>query len=101
MVREVWEEFSRVEALIDINTSTNFGWSAERVTLYTNASGERLGAELMQDKKVVAYISRKLKNHEKTYSMHDLELVARVFALKKWRHYLYGAEYEIFTDHKS
>ncbi|KAI5649734.1 hypothetical protein M9H77_35739 [Catharanthus roseus] len=70
-------------------------------SLYTDASGEGLGAVLMQDRKVVAYISRKLKDHERNYPTHDLELAAIVFALKKWRHYLYRAKYEIFTDHKS
>ena len=44
----------------------------------------------MQDVKVVAYASRQLKSHEQNYPTHDLELVAVVFALKIWRHYLYG-----------
>lgn len=35
------------------------------------------------------------------YPTHDLELVAVVFALKIWRHYLYGAKCELYTDHKS
>ena len=41
------------------------------------------------------------KNHEMNYPTHDLELAAVVFALKIWRHYLYGVRCEIFTDHKS
>ncbi|KAG8474782.1 hypothetical protein CXB51_031699 [Gossypium anomalum] len=55
----------------------------------------------MQEGKVVAYASRQLKPHEKNYPTHDLELVAIVFALKIWRHYLYGEKCRIFTDHKS
>ena len=55
----------------------------------------------MQDGKVVAYASRQMKPHEKNYPTHDLELTALVFALKIWRHYLYGENYRIFTDHKS
>jgi hypothetical protein len=55
----------------------------------------------MQDRKVIAYASRKLKPHDVNYPTHDLELAAIVFALKKWRHYLCGVEYEVFTDHKS
>ena len=54
----------------------------------------------MQHGKVVAYASRQLKDHEKNYPTHDLELTAVVFALKIWRHYLYGEQFEIFTDHK-
>ena len=55
----------------------------------------------MQGSKVVAYASRQLKQHEQNYSVHDLEMAAVIFALKIWRHYLYGAKCEIFTDHKS
>ncbi|KAL4010646.1 hypothetical protein IC575_030149 [Cucumis melo] len=51
--------------------------------------------------KVVAYASRQLKSHEQNYPTHDLELAAVVFALKIWRHYLYGEKIHIFTDHKS
>ncbi|GJU19943.1 putative reverse transcriptase domain-containing protein [Tanacetum coccineum] len=42
-----------------------------------------------------------LKIHEKNYTTHDLELGAVVFALKIWRHYLYGTNRTVFTDHKS
>ena len=56
---------------------------------------------LMQNGKVVAYASRQLKNYEKNYPTHDLELATVVFTLKIWRHYLYGERSEIFTDHKS
>nr|GEZ51583.1 putative reverse transcriptase domain-containing protein [Tanacetum cinerariifolium] len=51
--------------------------------------------------KVIAYTSRQLKTHEKNYTTHDLELGAVVFALKIWRHYLYGTKSVIYTDHKS
>ncbi|GKC17978.1 putative reverse transcriptase domain-containing protein [Tanacetum coccineum] len=55
----------------------------------------------MQKEKVIAYASRQLKIHEKNYTTHDLELGAVVFALKMWRHYLYGTKCVVFTDHKS
>ncbi|MGI4578925.1 Ty3/Gypsy family RNase HI domain-containing protein, partial [Klebsiella pneumoniae] len=42
-----------------------------------------------------------LKIHERNYPTHDLELGAVVFALKVWRHYLYGEHFEVFSDHKS
>ncbi|GJX07692.1 putative reverse transcriptase domain-containing protein, partial [Tanacetum coccineum] len=51
--------------------------------------------------KVIAYASRQLKVHEKNYTTHDLELGSVVFALKIWRHYLYGTRCTVFTDHKS
>ena len=42
-----------------------------------------------------------MKEYEQRYLAHDLELAAVVFALKIWRHYLYGEKCEIYTDHKS
>ena len=56
---------------------------------------------LMQRGKVMAYASRQLKVHEKNYPTHDLELEAVVFALKIWRHYLYGVHVDVLTDHKT
>ncbi|GKF03561.1 putative reverse transcriptase domain-containing protein [Tanacetum coccineum] len=50
---------------------------------------------------VFAYASRQLKVHEKNYTTDDLELRSVVFALKTWRHYLYGTRCTVFTDHKS
>ncbi|GKE32797.1 putative reverse transcriptase domain-containing protein [Tanacetum coccineum] len=55
----------------------------------------------MQRGKVIAYASRQLKTHEENYTTHDLELGEVVFALKIWRHYLYGTKSVIYTDHKS
>ncbi|KAI3755220.1 hypothetical protein L1987_55016 [Smallanthus sonchifolius] len=69
--------------------------------VYCDASIQGLGCVLMQREKVIAYASRQLKIHEKNYTTHDLELGAVVFALKIWRHYLYGTKCTIYTDHKS
>jgi hypothetical protein len=73
----------------------------KRYEVYTDASKEGLGGVLMQERRVVAYILLKLKPHEENYATHDLVLAVIVFALKKWLHYLYGAVFVIFTDHKS
>ena len=69
--------------------------------IFSDASLNGLGCTLMQMGKVVAYASRQLKPHEKNYPTHDMELVAIVFALKIWRHYLYREKCFIYTDHKS
>ncbi|GJU54584.1 putative reverse transcriptase domain-containing protein [Tanacetum coccineum] len=68
--------------------------------VYCDASHQGLGAVLMQREKVVAYASQQLKPQE-NYTIHDLELGAVVFALKIWRHYLYGTKCTVFIDHKS
>ena len=69
--------------------------------VYTDASNIRLGCVLMQNGKFIAYGSRQLKDHEKNYATHDLELAVAVFALKMWRHYLYEEKFEVHSDHRS
>src|ERR1044072_69397 len=69
--------------------------------VFCDASLQGLGCVLMQDRRAVAYASRQLKVHERNYPTHDLELAAVVFALKIWRHLLYGSTFTIFSDHKS
>ncbi|KAI3774094.1 hypothetical protein L1987_48637 [Smallanthus sonchifolius] len=69
--------------------------------VYCDASIQGLGCVLMQRENVIVYASRQLKVHERNYTTHDLELGAVVFALKIWRHYLYGTKCTFYTDHKS
>ncbi|GJZ63289.1 putative reverse transcriptase domain-containing protein [Tanacetum coccineum] len=73
----------------------------KNIIVYCDASHKGLGAVLMKNEKMIAYASRQLKIHEKNYITHDLELGAVVFALKIWRHYLYGTKCMVFTDHKN
>ena len=70
-------------------------------TVYCDASRAGLGCVLMQSGRVVSYGSRQLKNHEQNYPTHDMELAVVVFALKIWCHYLYGEEFEVYSDNKS
>ena len=56
---------------------------------------------LIKNGKVITYASRQLNIYEKNYPTHDLELVAVMFALKIWYHYLYGSHLDILIDHKS
>nr|GEV69952.1 putative reverse transcriptase domain, ribonuclease H-like domain, aspartic peptidase domain protein [Tanacetum cinerariifolium] len=73
---------------------------SEDFVAYCDASEIRLSCVLMQRGKVIAYASRQLKIHENIYTTRDLELGAVVFALKIWRHYLYGTKSVIYMDHK-
>ena len=66
--------------------------------MYSNASSIGLGCILMQNGRVIAYGSYQLKKHKKNYATHDLELAVVVFALKQWRHYLYGETFEVHCD---
>nr|GFA80519.1 putative reverse transcriptase domain-containing protein [Tanacetum cinerariifolium] len=74
---------------------------SEDFVVYCDDSIKGLGVVLMKKEKVIAYGSRQLKVHEKNYTTHDLELGAVAFALKIWRHCLYGTKCTVFTDHKS
>ena len=74
---------------------------SKKYMIFSDASLNRFECVLMQAGKVVSYASRQLKSHEKNYPMHDLELAAIVFALKIWRHYLYGGKCFIYTNQKS
>ena len=64
--------------------------SSKEFVIYSDASLNGLGCVLMLEGKVITYTSRQLKPQEKNYSTHDLELATIVFALKIWRHYLFG-----------
>ncbi|GJZ66493.1 putative reverse transcriptase domain-containing protein, partial [Tanacetum coccineum] len=72
----------------------------EYFVVYCDASLKGYGSVLIQQEKVTSYASRQLKTQE-NYTTHDLELGAIVFALRLWRHYLYGTKCVVFTDHKS
>ncbi|GJS84223.1 putative reverse transcriptase domain-containing protein [Tanacetum coccineum] len=72
----------------------------EYFVVYCDAFRIGLVCVLIQRGKVIAYASRQFKIHEKNYTTHDLELGAVVFALKIWRHYLYGTKsIELFSDY--
>jgi hypothetical protein len=69
--------------------------------VYCDASGTGIRGVLMQDGRAIAYASRQLRRYEEHYPTHDLELLAVVYTLKVWRHYLLGNLVYIYTDHKS
>ncbi|GAU29982.1 hypothetical protein TSUD_360970 [Trifolium subterraneum] len=73
----------------------------KKYVVYCDASNKGLRCVLMQEGAVVAYASRQLKPHEENYPTHDLELAAIIFALKIWRHHLYGVQFALYNDHKS
>ena len=75
--------------------------SEDDFVIYSDASKRGIGCVLMQNGKVIAYASRQWRPHEQNYPTHDQELAAVIFALKLWRHYLYGAKCDIYTDHQS
>ena len=69
--------------------------------MYCDASKDGLGCFLMQSRRVVSYGAWKLKNHDQNCPTQDLELTAIVLSLKIWRHYLYGEQFEVFSNPRS
>ena len=71
----------------------------------TDASGFAVGGELLQDQghgvQPIAYMSKKMLPAEKNYPVHEQELLAIICALREWRHYVYGKEFKVITDHQS
>ena len=84
------KSFAELKTRLTTTTVLTLPEGSNGYAIYCDASTVCLGCVLMQRDKVISYASRKLKVHEKNCLTHDLELVAAVFALNIWRHYLYG-----------
>jgi hypothetical protein len=71
--------------------------------VYTDASGYAIGAMMFQDGKPIAIVSRSLNSAERNYTTTERELLAVVFAAKKWRHYFESTReaIRVRTDHKA
>ena len=98
---ECEESFQQLKTFLTTALILTLPVEGKNFIVYCDSSYSGLGAVLMQEKNVIAYASRQLKVHERNYPTHDLELAAVVFALKQWRHYLYGVKCEVYTDHHS
>jgi hypothetical protein len=89
----VWTEkyakvFRRLKELLKIAPILKVPDTNAKLLVCTDASKEDLDGFLMQDGRVIAYISRNLRRHEETYAMHDLDFPTIIYALRVWKHYL-------------
>ncbi|RVW71683.1 Transposon Ty3-I Gag-Pol polyprotein [Vitis vinifera] len=67
----------------------------------TDASGQGIGAVLMQEGHPIAYISKALSDRFQTLSTYEKEMLAILMAIKKWESYLVDRHFVIKTDHQS
>ena len=93
------ESFQRLKELLTSAVVLKITDPNEDFVVCTNACKEGIGGVITQNGHVICYESRKLKEHEKNYATHDLELPAIVHALRMWRHYLMGRKFELRTNH--
>jgi hypothetical protein len=91
------EAFQKLKKLLTTTPILNIPDMDKEFLVCTDASKEGLGRILMQDGRVITYISRKLIRHEENYTTHDLELLAIVYALRVWRHYHIRQKFELKT----
>ena len=93
------EAFQRLKVLLMTTPILKVLNMEQEFLLCVDASKEGLGCVLMQEGRVIAYASRKLRTHEGNYATHDLEMEVIVYALNIWRHYLLGRKFDLSTDH--
>ena len=74
---------------------------SQEFVIETDASNTGIGAVLMQGGHPLAYISKALSLRHQGLSVYEKELLAIVYAVKKWHHYLHGRHFVIRTDHHS
>ena len=98
---ECEESFQNLKTLLTTAPILTLPVEGKNFIVYCDASYSGLGAVIMQERNVIAYASRQLKVHERNYPTHDLELAAVAFALRQWRHYLYGVKCEVCSDDRS
>ena len=106
-----WEEaqqkaFVALKKLLTEAPVLSFPDFSHGYILGTDASGMGLGAVLAQRREdgaitPIAYASRTLQQHERNYGITELEALGVVWAVKHFRHYLYGSSCDVYTDHEA
>jgi hypothetical protein len=93
------ENFNLLNGLLTSAPMLRISDPNESFVVCTDGCKEGLGGVLTQNGHVIGYESRKLKEHERNYAMHDLDIATIVHALKMWRHYLMEKRFELRKDH--
>jgi hypothetical protein len=97
--KEYERSFQKLKQLLTSAPILRIADPNEDLIVCTDACKKGLGGVLSKNGFVVCYESRKLKEHERIYATHDLELETIVHTLNKWRHYLMGKRFELRTNH--
>ena len=98
LVRKCQDSFDKLKRLLTTKPILRVTYSDKYFTVCVDESKEGLGGVLTQDGHIIYYESCKLKERERNYVTHDLELVAIIHALKMWRHYLMRRRFLLLTE---
>ena len=74
---------------------------SKEFTIETDACGQGIGAVLMQERHPIAFISKALVEKHQSLSVYEKEMLAILFAIKKWEPYLINHHFVVKTDHQS
>lgn len=90
-----------IKEAISNDASLRYFDSSKPVVIQCDASYSGLGAVLLQEDKLVSFVSRSLSDGESRYHPCELECLAVVFACSKFDQYLYGKpDITVFSDHQ-
>lgn len=100
------KEFNKIREILSSYPLIKHPDNTKPFILHTDASNEGIGAVLSQihtDNKEYpcSFISRSLNPAEKNYSVTEKELLAAVWAMKKFKYFLYGQTFDLYTDHQA
>jgi hypothetical protein len=93
--------FDRMKKVMSTFPVLALPYFSQPFVLECDASGEGIGAVLMQNRHPIAFESRKLREPEKLYPIYDKEMLAIMHALAKFRQYLVGGRFVVRTDHNN
>ena len=98
---ELETAFDKVKQMVCQQTMLNYPDWNKPFDIHTDASDYQLGAVISQDKKPIAFFSRKLNSAQKNYTTTEKELLSIVECVKEFRNILFGYPIRVFSDHKN
>jgi len=95
----------RVKEILASDLILSFPDFTLEFSIAADASQNGIGAVLFQEKndtkKYISFVARSLSSSERNYGATQRELLAIIFALDKFRDYVYGRRFRLYTDHRS
>lgn len=92
--------FDKVKGLTCKETTLSYFDPKKKTVIQVDASQKGIGAALLQDGKPIAFASKSLSETEKRYANIERELLAVVFGCERFHTYVYGARFQVDSDHK-